>query len=89
MVVRGIAKMSVLETLHLLVSRNAPSQSASVSAHELAVEHVIAGRWTEAIAILQPRAETDQPTRFLLESMAAFENQPPADWDGAFRLTSK
>ena len=63
--------------------------SASVSAHELAVEHVIAGRWTEAIAILQQRAETDQPTRFLLESMAAFENQPPADWDGAFRLTSK
>jgi adenylate cyclase len=63
--------------------------SHSVSAHELAVAHVIDGRWTEAIEILQPRAETDQPTRFLLEQMAAFDNQPPADWDGAFRLTSK
>ncbi len=60
-----------------------------VTAHELAVEHVIAGRWTEAIEILQPRAEIDQPSRFLLEHMAASDNQPPADWDGAFRLTSK
>lgn len=63
--------------------------AAIVTAHELAVEHVIAGRWTEAIEILQPRAEIDQPSRFLLEHMAATDNQPPADWDGAFRLTSK
>ena len=24
-----------------------------------------------------------------LERMAEFDNQPPADWDGSFRLTSK
>ena len=63
--------------------------AAIVTAHELAVEHVIAGRWTAAIEILQPRAEIDQPAKFLLEHMAASDNQPPADWDGAFRLTSK
>ena len=63
--------------------------AAIVTAHELAVEHVIAGRWTAAIEILQPRAEIDQPARFLLEHMAATDNHPPADWDGAFRLTSK
>ncbi len=63
--------------------------AAIVSAHELAVEHVVAGRWTDAIEILRPRAETDTPARFLLEHMAQFDNQPPADWDGAFRLTSK
>ena len=63
--------------------------AASVSAHEQAVEHVIAGRWVAAIEILRPRAETDGPARFLLEQMSLSDNQPPADWDGSFRLTSK
>ncbi len=63
--------------------------AAIVSAHEQAVAHVVAGRWADAIEFLRPRAETDHPARFLLEHMAQFDNQPPADWDGAFRLTSK
>ena len=60
-----------------------------VTAHEHAVANVVAGKWAEAIMFLQPRAETDRPAKFLLDQMALTDNQPPADWDGAFRLTSK
>ncbi|MBC7817825.1 MAG: adenylate/guanylate cyclase domain-containing protein [Planctomycetaceae bacterium] len=60
-----------------------------VSAHELAVAHVITGQWKEAIEYLQSQVETDSAAKFLLDHMALSDNQPPADWDGAFRLVSK
>lgn len=63
--------------------------AAIVSAHEQAVSQVVAGRWAEALEFLRPRAETDHPAKFLLSQMALTDYQPPADWDGAFRLTSK
>ncbi|MFM9963533.1 MAG: adenylate/guanylate cyclase domain-containing protein [Planctomycetaceae bacterium] len=69
---------------------NSPQLTAAVvSAHESAVDDVIAGRWTAAIEFLQPRAESDSAARFLLDHMAFSDNQPPTDWDGAFRLNSK
>jgi adenylate cyclase len=60
-----------------------------VSAHELAVAQVITGQWKEAIEFLGSRTDRDSAAKFLLERMAEFDNQPPADWDGSFRLTSK
>lgn len=60
-----------------------------VSAHELAVAQIITGQWKEAIEFLEPRAEMDSAAKFLIEKMALSDNQPPANWDGAFQLVSK
>lgn len=54
-----------------------------------AVELVISGRWAEAIERLNAVPEVDGPKKFLLAQMAKFNNTPPTDWDGAFRLDAK
>jgi hypothetical protein len=38
---------------------------------------------------LQAVPDADGPKQFLLAQMARFDNAPPADWDGAFRLEIK
>lgn len=63
--------------------------AAVIQAYERALDEVIAGRWTQAILLLNEVPDSDGPKNFLLSQMAEFQNQPPADWDGAFRLTSK
>lgn len=62
---------------------------AVVTAYERALDEVIAGRWTQALALLNDVPETDGPKKFLLDQMASLNNQPPANWDGVFRLSSK
>ena len=42
----------------------------------------------DAIAELT-QLTAEGPISFLLNQMSGFEDQPPADWDGAFSLTSK
>jgi hypothetical protein len=59
-----------------------------ISAYESALEKVIAGNWSDAITELTQLTE-EGPISFLLNQMSGFEHQPPADWDGAFSLTSK
>jgi adenylate cyclase len=71
----------------------APADNSTVSderiaSYETALDQVIAGEWPDAIAELN-RLSEEGPTSFLLSQMSRLGNQPPADWDGAFRLTSK
>jgi adenylate cyclase len=57
--------------------------------YEAAVEAVISGHWNQARQLLQAVPDADGPKQFLLSQMARFDNTPPADWDGAFRLETK
>lgn len=61
----------------------------TITQHEKALDAVIAGDWGQAIQILEQMPAQDGPRRFLLDQIVKLENQPPADWDGAFALSSK
>ena len=60
-----------------------------LSDHEQAVEKVVEGKWDEARELLSKIPDDDGPRQFLEAQMARFDDQCPADWDGAFSLTSK
>ncbi len=66
-----------------------PTTAAVIQAYEAALDAVIAGRWDDALQLLNKVPDDDGPKKFLLEHMAQFSNQPPANWDGTFSLTSK
>jgi len=57
--------------------------------YDKALNAVIDGNWTEALRFLSEYKDTDGPVQFLLKQMERHNNQPPENWDGAFRLTSK
>ncbi len=61
---------------------------ATITAYEAALEDVIAGRWEQACEQLASLPD-EGPKTFLLQKMAKTNNQPPADWDGAFSLVEK
>ncbi|MBP85389.1 MAG: hypothetical protein CMJ64_01520 [Planctomycetaceae bacterium] len=61
----------------------------TITLHEKALDAVIAGNWDQARRTLEQMPSEDGPSRFLLDQMAQHENQPPAEWDGAFSLSSK
>ena len=60
-----------------------------IANHEAAVEAVIRGEWSKAMALLQQIPDGDGPKAFLLSHMNQLGNAPPQDWDGAFSLASK
>jgi adenylate cyclase len=60
-----------------------------IAAHEAAVDAVIRGDWRAAAESLRSIPDGDGPKQFLIQHMAEFGNEPPADWDGAFSLGSK
>jgi len=52
--------------------------------------------WQAARKLLEPLRDHDGPAKFLLDQMSEFlrdrpndQQQPPGDWDGAFRLKKK
>jgi len=55
---------------------------------EAAVQAVIAGEWPSAIEQLNALPD-DGAKEFLINHMADFNNEAPADWDGAFSLAKK
>ncbi len=55
---------------------------------EAAVQAVIAGEWPSAIEQLNALPD-DGAKEFLINHMADFKNEAPADWDGAFSLAKK
>ena len=59
-----------------------------ITAFEAAVEAVVSGEWASAVDQLNALPD-DGAKAFLLEHMTEFDNTPPADWDGAFRLDKK
>ncbi|MCX7411785.1 MAG: adenylate/guanylate cyclase domain-containing protein [Planctomycetales bacterium] len=61
---------------------------AMIERHEAAVAAIIAGRWTEALAILEALSSSG-PKQFLLDHMAESDSRPPLDWTGSFSLTQK
>ncbi|NQV25069.1 MAG: hypothetical protein HQ518_11955 [Rhodopirellula sp.] len=59
-----------------------------IAGFEAAVEAVVSGAWASAIEQLNALPD-DGAKEFLIQHMAEFDNNPPADWDGAFRLDKK
>ena len=59
-----------------------------VAAYESALSQVITGAWSDAIVTLSQMTD-DGAADFLLRHMSQHNNEPPADWDGAFTMTSK
>ena len=55
---------------------------------EAAVQAVISGEWPSAIEQLNALPD-DGAKEFLINHMADFKNEAPADWDGAFSLAKK
>jgi hypothetical protein len=60
-----------------------------IADHESAVDAIVRGDWSAALETLQRLPDSDGPKKFLISQMAAFNNKPPPDWDGAFSLESK
>lgn len=60
-----------------------------IAIHESAVQAVIAGRWQEAISLLEQLPAENGPAAFLRCLMTRNGDIPPSDWDGAFRLDTK
>ena len=83
--------MDIAITVHELLgpvdSPSAPSND-HIATFDTAVEAVIAGEWDKAREILDGLAD-EGPKDFLLLHLSKYNNQPPADWDGAFRLEKK
>lgn len=59
-----------------------------IGGFESAVQAVISGEWSSAIGQLNALPD-DGAKEFLINHMADFNNEPPADWDGAFSLAKK
>lgn len=59
-----------------------------ITGFEAAVQSVISGEWASAIEQLNALPD-DGAKEFLINHMADFNNEPPADWDGAFSLAKK
>ena len=61
-----------------------------VTAYEAALKHYFARRFAQAIAQLTAFAETDPPSKVLLERCLSFlASPPPPDWDGSWVARSK
>ncbi|MDA1163537.1 MAG: adenylate/guanylate cyclase domain-containing protein [Planctomycetota bacterium] len=59
-----------------------------INGFEAAVEAVVSGQWASAIEQLNALPD-DGAREFLIQHMAKFNNEPPANWDGAFSLDNK
>jgi len=71
-----------------LIQPSGTPSDEHIQKFETAVDAVVSGQWASAIE--QLHALPDEGARqFLFRQMAETENQPPPDWDGAFRLTRK
>ncbi|HEY4241933.1 MAG TPA: adenylate/guanylate cyclase domain-containing protein [Kofleriaceae bacterium] len=95
MVARPIDRVAVkgkalaVTIYELLGRRGTASSDALGTAHEAAFAHYLARRFAEAAAALRA-LPADQPTRMLLARCEQYAAAPPpADWDGAERLTEK
>jgi hypothetical protein len=60
-----------------------------IADHDAALDAIIQGDWTAALETLKRLPDSDGPKKFLISHMAAFNNAPPPNWDGAFSLDSK
>lgn len=79
--------ITVTELMGPLGTPGTPSDE-HIATFETAVDAVISGEWEKAREILGG-LENEGPIEFLLLRMSEHNDQPPADWDGAFRLQKK
>ena len=63
--------------------------SAMIASHEAAAQLVTVGQWKSAYDVLKTLPAEDGPSAFLRTHLELHTMQPPADWDGAIRMTSK
>ena len=78
----------VHELLPAEIDEDNVSETARLN-YEAALEAIIGGRWSEGLERLNAVPDDDGPKKFLIAQMAKYNDTPPADWDGAFRLDVK
>lgn len=59
-----------------------------ITQYEAALDLVISGDWTAALAAFAEYPD-EGPKTFLLDWMKRYDNKPPQDWDGGFSLVAK
>jgi adenylate cyclase len=66
------------------------AETETTTRYEEALEAYLDRRFADAIAILEPQAESDGPSEVLLERCRAYvESPPPDEWNGVYVATSK
>jgi hypothetical protein len=60
-----------------------------IAKYEEGINAVLDGKWGDAVELLSEFRDYDGPTKFVMGQMELTNFEPPADWDGAFRLTKK
>ena len=83
--------MDIAITVHELMGPVGTPDTPSnehIEVFETAVQAVVDGEWDKAKEILNC-LEDEGPKEFLFLRMSELGDQPPADWDGAFRLAKK
>jgi adenylate cyclase len=60
-----------------------------IKAYEGALDHFIAGEWTEAMKLLHLVPPEDRVKDFLTEFIISYKRTPPPNWDGVIELESK
>ncbi len=71
------------------LSEDARVSDASIDIFESAVEHFIAGRWSEAAELLNQMPVGDRTRDFLLIYIATNNYEAPGNWNGIIRLDKK
>ncbi len=80
--------LTVYELLPAL--KNDPTVSDElITKYEEGINAVLDGKWGDAVELLSEFRDYDGPTKFVMSQMELTNFEPPADWDGAFRLTKK
>ncbi|MGN6543430.1 MAG: adenylate/guanylate cyclase domain-containing protein [Aureliella sp.] len=62
---------------------------AHIDAYESALDHFLAGRWSEAFRLLHQVPAEDQVKDFLTVYIAQHRRTPPPDWSGVIELPAK
>jgi hypothetical protein len=60
-----------------------------IALYETALDAFNDGRWSEAVDLLTQLPVEDRAQDLLLQTMLRYGHQPPEDWDGVIRMTSK
>lgn len=85
---KGMDSVVVVTELVQPLGISGTPSNEHIAGFEAAVAAVISGEWASAIEQLAALPD-DGAKEFLINHMAEFNNEPPADWDGAFSLDKK
>jgi adenylate cyclase len=83
-------KSAAVVVYEMIDPEEEPARAATLASYEAALDDYFARRFEAAALRLAPQAETDAPSRLLLERCRRLASEPPSEsWDGVYTATSK